>query len=316
MAQEDTSHISFGQFQFIFNAVSETWNDFSAEEAQSVFNETWAKLSSTQLQSEEKKTKDEESRRKTRRKRTRRGHKKKKRTLKESGQEPRSPFVVPESHGTEKVKTDTVAGKAPVDGRKPTCSGADEGTASGGVQPAAPAECPKPTRFQRNNLVKQSGVPHIIWDKNLVAWRVQIAGLYSRSFPVKRFLVPGRSELEADAAALEAAKACRTELVQQGFLSEPKPWDPNFKSEMPGVVWHKQTQKWHVRICRKGSKKKIHGGSFTEKAAAEAKALELREQHGLQRKGKAGRAGTPRRPSGAACLHPQGPIPWGEVEPR
>eukprot|EP00438_Fugacium_kawagutii_P009658 Skav215007 [mRNA] locus=scaffold508:1276531:1277019:- [translate_table: standard] len=43
-------------------------------------------------------------------------------------------------------------------------------------------------------------------------------------------------------------------------------------------------QKWHVRVPQKCSKKYIYGGLFMGKAAAEAKALELREQHGLQRK--------------------------------
>eukprot|EP00438_Fugacium_kawagutii_P016104 Skav235793 [mRNA] locus=scaffold1267:61483:63575:+ [translate_table: standard] len=306
MAQEDTSHISFGQFQLIFNAVSETWNDFSAEEAQSVFNQTWAKLSSThehQLQSEEK-TK-EESRRK--RRRTRSGLKEKKMTFKESGQESRRKrkrrrrrhkrtSVVPESQQTEEVKEDTVAGSAGelaarADEHKPTCSHADESRGVGD-HAAEVSEWPKPTRFQRNNLVKQSGVPHINWDRALVAWQWQYPRIDSngkknrrtgRAFAVKKFLVPGRSEADADAAALEAAKAFRADLVQQGILSEPKPHDPDFTSEVPGVAWCKRDQKWQVEICQKKGKTLIRGGYFTEKAAAEAKALELREQHGLQR---------------------------------
>eukprot|EP00438_Fugacium_kawagutii_P009650 Skav214999 [mRNA] locus=scaffold508:957836:958435:- [translate_table: standard] len=103
-----------------------------------------------------------------------------------------------------------------------------------------------------------------------------------RVFAVKKFLVPGRSEADADAAALEAAKALRAELVLQGILSEPKPRDPNFTSEVPGVTWKKQEQKWRAEISLKGGKKRIFGGHFTEKAGAEAKALELHEQHGRQ----------------------------------
>ncbi|CAL1159168.1 unnamed protein product, partial [Cladocopium goreaui] len=93
----------------------------------------------------------------------------------------------------------------------------------------------------------------------------------------------GISEAQADAAALEAAKAFRAELVEKGILSEPKPRDPNFTSEVLGVRWQKNQQKWRVEITPKGGKKKIHGGVFTEKAAAEAKALELVEKAGLQR---------------------------------
>eukprot|EP00438_Fugacium_kawagutii_P016100 Skav235789 [mRNA] locus=scaffold1267:21602:24610:+ [translate_table: standard] len=158
------------------------------------------------------------------------------------------------------------------------------------ANPAQPAAWPKPAYFRAKNLVKQSGVPRIFWDRALVAWVVNFPtfdskgkknGKTNRVFAVKKFLVPGRSESEADAAALEAAKAFHAELVQQGVLSEPKPQEPNFTSEVPGVAWNKREQKWQVQISLKGGKKRIHGGSFTEKAAAEAKALELREQHGL-----------------------------------
>ena len=89
-------------------------------------------------------------------------------------------------------------------------------------------------------------------------------------------------------AALEAAKAFRAELVKQGVLEEPKPVDPNFTSEVPGVCWDKASKKWQVLLtpnkATKGPNKRIHGGFFTEKAAAESKALELAKLHGLERK--------------------------------
>eukprot|EP00438_Fugacium_kawagutii_P016494 Skav221150 [mRNA] locus=scaffold2925:158461:159408:+ [translate_table: standard] len=166
------------------------------------------------------------------------------------------------------------------------------------------AERPKPTQFRGENLVKQSGVPQVCWIKDRAAWQVTFPRLDSkgkkigqtaRHFPVKKFIVPGRSEAEADAAALEAAKAFRAELVQQGVLSKPR--DPNFTSEVPGVAWHKGKQKWRVEICHKGSKKSIWGGRFTEKAAAEAKALELREQHRLSKRKRQQRC----EAQGAAC---------------
>ena len=100
---------------------------------------------------------------------------------------------------------------------------------------------------------------------------------------MKKFLGPGISEAQADAAALEAAKAFRAELVEKGLLSEPKQKDPNFTSEVPGVYWNKVLQKWQALIRQKGQST-IHGGYFTEKAAAETKALELTEKAGLQRR--------------------------------
>ena len=121
---------------------------------------------------------------------------------------------------------------------------------------------------------------------------------------------PGISEAQADAAALEAAKAFRAELVEKGILSEPKPLDPNFTSEVPGVQWHKRIQKWQVEINLKSDQKKIYGGYFTEKAVAEAKALELRGE------GRPAAPGEARGHSvGAAGVPPQGAVRRGDLEP-
>ena len=163
----------------------------------------------------------------------------------------------------------------------------------------AAAECPlpfaegqKPAGFRRINVAKQSGVPNVVWGDTMQAWCVQFyeqdakgqkTRRTSRRFSLKHFMGPGVSEAQANTAALESAKAFRAELVEKGILSEPKPRDPNFTSEVPGVKWRKNRQKWHVEITPKGGKKKIHGGLFTEKAAAEAKALEIVEKAGLQR---------------------------------
>ena len=79
--------------------------------------------------------------------------------------------------------------------------------------------------------MKQSGVPRVKWDRTCFAWKVPIPkydskgrrnGDTNRMFSVKKFMVNGRSEAEADAAALEAAKAFRAELVGKGILKEPK----------------------------------------------------------------------------------------------
>jgi len=173
--------------------------------------------------------------------------------------------------------------------------------ASHGELPVACAEGPKPTSFKRHNLVKQSGVPGVLWNRTCFAWEVPIPkydskgkrkGKTNRVFSVKKFMVNGRSEAEADASALEAAKAFYAEMVRKGILQEPKGRDPNFTSDVPGVAWSKQRKKWRVQITLKQSNPKersklIQGGSFTEKAVAEAEALRLQELHGLQRAVKA-----------------------------
>ena len=110
----------------------------------------------------------------------------------------------------------------------------------------------KPNKFKRNNIAKQSGIPNVKWDRMLMAWQVKFPKRDSkgnkiswtnRVFSVKKFMGPGISEAQADALALEAARAFRAELVEKGILSEPKPWDPNFTSEVPGVKWRKGKQK-------------------------------------------------------------------------
>ena len=193
--------------------------------------------------------------------------------------------------------------------------------------PVACAEGAKPTRFMRNNLVKQSGVPGVTWKSTCFAWLLKIPkydsnkrkGKSSRMFSVKKIMVDGRSEAEAEAAALKAAKAFHAELVRKGIL-EPKERDPNFTSDVPGVKWSKQSKKWRVEIVRRSNPKErgraIHGGCFTEKAAAEAEALRLRELHGLQRQVKAVNT-LATRYAGLPMFHPKVPhagVRWNQAE--
>ena len=161
---------------------------------------------------------------------------------------------------------------------------------------AVPQLAQTPSRIQRHNVAKQSGVPGVNWNGSMWAWEVRcpkldargkIIGTGGRAFSVSSFMKQGLTEDEADAAALEAAKAFRAELVRQGLLKEPKAKDPQFTSDVVGVTWNKALKKWRVELAPKQAKgkegpKKIHGGLFTDKAAAEAKALELAEAHGLQ----------------------------------
>jgi len=148
----------------------------------------------------------------------------------------------------------------------------------------------KPAQFRRYQLAKQSGVPNITWSTDSLAWKVKFPKVdskgefiswTSRGFAVKKFMVQGRSEAEADAAALEVAKIFRAELVEKGILREPRLKDPEFTSEVLGVSWGKKEKRWKVLLYT-NKRKRISGGFFTEKAAAEAKARELREKHGLQ----------------------------------
>ena len=171
----------------------------------------------------------------------------------------------------------------------------------------------KPAQFTRYQLAKQSGVPNITWSTDAWAWKVQWEvdskgkkTKRSLTFAVKKFMSPGQAEAEADAAALEAAKAFRTELVEKGILRDSRLKDPNFTSEVPGVRWDKKAEKWRVYIGK--SNKVIYGGCFTEKAAAEAKALELREKHGLQLQVKPVPT-LANRYAGLPVFHPKVPYP-------
>ena len=145
----------------------------------------------------------------------------------------------------------------------------------------------KAAQVRRLQLAKQSGVPNIGWNCTNLAWKVRFPKVdskgefisqTSREFAVTKFMVQGRSEAEADAAALEAAKTFHAELVEKGIL---KLKDPEFTSEVLGVCWSKSHKKWEVQVSP-NKRNRIWGGRFTEKAAAEAKARELREKHGLQ----------------------------------
>ena len=194
----------------------------------------------------------------------------------------------------------------------------------------ASAEGPKPTSFKRHNLAKQSGVPGVKWNRAHCAWEVPIPkydskgkrkGQTNREFSIGKFMVNGRSEAEADAAALEAAKAFRADLVRKGILEEPKERDPNFTSDVPGVRWSKKSKKWRVEITLKQNnpkepQRKVQGGCFTEKKAAEAEALRLRELHGLQRTVKAVST-LETRYAGLPVFHPKVPyagVTWSQAE--
>ena len=194
--------------------------------------------------------------------------------------------------------------------------------AAAGVGPGGMAETiAKPNHFRRDNSAKQSGVPNVKWNKGW-AWEVRFpkfdkqgntTGSTTRKFSLSQFIKQGLSEAEADAAALEAAKAFRAELVKQGVLKEVKSVDPNFTSEVVGVRWDKKTKKWRVELTK--DSKKIQGGFFTEKAAAESKALELAKERGLERRVKAVKSFSERL-AGLPIFKPKVPYPrvnWNQA---
>eukprot|EP00435_Cladocopium_sp_Y103_P005033 s3864_g1.t1 len=211
-------------------------------------------------------------------------------------------------------------------------------------------------------LGKQSGIPNIQWHTISSSWVVNFTEKVTASsakttkttsksskstrfvrrlFPVKRFMKPSqrglRAETQADAAALEAAKAYRKELVKQGILKDVS---ERRSSPIPGVQWIADRKRWRVIIQKinKADKKtekdhkttmkkkktmmknnnsnmiKIYGGCFKDQAAAEAKALAIAKQLGLQRQVK-----SVRPVSELPVVHPKVPcrgVKWNQLEQK
>ena len=158
---------------------------------------------------------------------------------------------------------------------------------------AAPNHGVKPAKVLAKQQEKQSGVPGISWQKSNFCWQLRwtekgkkgSSTRHKHIFGISKFMKDGLNEAEAEAAALEAAKAFRAQLVAQGRIKE-KLRDQSLTSDVPGVKFRKGKKKWQVEIPKPGGGS-IQGGCFKEKAEAEARALQLRELHGLQRTVKA-----------------------------
>jgi len=91
-------------------------------------------------------------------------------------------------------------------------------------------------------------------------------------FSTGKLVREGMGEAEAETAALEEAKLFRQKLLDQGVLSEPVQEDRP-QSDVVGVSWQKEVQKWKVEIDTHGRKSYI--GCFAEKGEAERRAKEL-----------------------------------------
>lgn len=158
------------------------------------------------------------------------------------------------------------------------------------AKPAAPsAEWPQPTRLRSDNLVKQSGVPYIIWEKNLVAWKAQFPRLDSsgkksggrgRVFAVKKLVQQGLSEPRdpnqvLGKAAAEALRRCssassmacsakRDLMAYVEDMSASQIWrcrpvrslaelpsaPRSHTLAIPGVIWRQDEQQWRAQKGR------------------------------------------------------------------
>ncbi|CAE7944315.1 unnamed protein product [Symbiodinium necroappetens] len=142
-------------------------------------------------------------------------------------------------------------------------------------------------------LERQSGIQGISWRAAMSEWRVQWRVRCregnrgrARSFPISKHMKLGLSEAEAEAAALEEAKAFREELVHQGKLKPPKPVTEKARgSTVRGLHYNESTRTYQVRMTDPSTKKRVHGGMFKVKEEAEARARELAKELGVESEG-------------------------------
>ena len=103
------------------------------------------------------------------------------------------------------------------------------------------------------------------------------------NFSISNHMKLGLSEGDASEAALEEAKAFREELVRLGKLKPPKPITEKASgSRVRGVKYNKKNGKYRAELTDPSIKKKVHGGWFTVKEEAEARARELAKELGQQ----------------------------------
>ena len=191
------------------------------------------------------------------------------------------------------------------------------------VEPGAmPQLAQTPSKIMRHNVAKQSGVPGVSWNGSMWAWEVRcpkldprgkVVGKTGRAFSIRSFMKQGLTEDEADAAALEAAKAFRADLVRQGLVKEPKANDPQFTSDVVGVRWDKEKKKWRVQF--------FSGPKEGQERSRDDRGRPLRGEGGGRGQGAGARRGA--RPAalrdgrgalrGAPRGKAQGAVPGGEV---
>ena len=90
---------------------------------------------------------------------------------------------------------------------------------------------------RRYLLDKQSGVPGIRWSRHHCSWRVHYnksSRPTCRAFGIQPYIQDGYSEDQAEALALQAAKAFHKRLLRQGLLRKPC---KRHRSEVLGVTW-------------------------------------------------------------------------------
>ncbi|CAE7476519.1 unnamed protein product [Symbiodinium microadriaticum] len=146
----------------------------------------------------------------------------------------------------------------------------------------------KPHRV-KPRLERQSGIQNINWSVGRRCWACQYfsnkKGMKCKNtiryFPIAKFLEEGLGDEAAVDAALQEAKAYREELVRQGKLKPPKP-KVYPDSMVRGVYFSHCQQKWKVQLYHPIRRKVMHGGYFSSREKAEARARELASEFGVQ----------------------------------
>ena len=150
------------------------------------------------------------------------------------------------------------------------------------------AEQRQATTSKFRALSRQSGVPNIHWNREMLVWHLQWreSGKKKKKigFSIRKFLEQSLSEDEAVEAALREAKAHREELVRKGVLKPPeavKPAQGKYSTVM-GVYFCKLKQQWRAKLVDPSTKKLVHGGWFANQEKAESKARELAKELGIK----------------------------------
>ena len=181
------------------------------------------------------------------------------------------------------------------------------------------AEGQKPSRFQRINVAKQSGVPNVQWKNHLQAWEVnfhkidsqgRMIGKTGRVFSVKKFMGPGISEAQADALALEAARGLPRRAGGEGHPQRAKAVGPQLHQRSAGGE------------VEEGQAKVACGDHPEERQEEDPRRLLHREgdgrgeglvAHGEDRPAAPGEARG--HAVGAAGVPAEGALPRGDLEP-
>eukprot|EP00969_Alexandrium_andersonii_P356814 15447386-Alexandrium_andersonii.AAC.1 len=136
---------------------------------------------------------------------------------------------------------------------------------------------------------KQSGVSHIVWDRQENAWNVkwkECGRTINQRFFVHRYMASsGRTYDEADAEALREAIAFRESMVAAGRLQACRP-TPSRESGVAGVTWQASGGWWKVKLRIDGKKfaqRKFRPTDASPEAVEAARVLAVQCRRELER---------------------------------